>query len=79
MEVIETVTTVESKNGSLIQTKAMTKESEWRIGNIPPYVEPTEIPDLNQYNQQQSTQQAQKYKSTKFNPLKNATWQPGEP
>lgn len=80
-EIIKEVT-IESKqqtSNSQLPSKAFEKEMKWRITNLPPHVEPKNELSLEQFNQQQSTQQAQKYKSKKFNPLTSATWQPGEP
>ena len=57
----------------------MEKEREWRK-TLPPFVEhDKEIDNLEQYSQQQSTQQAQRYKASKYNPLADVSWEPGHP
>jgi hypothetical protein len=62
-------------------TKELSNEASWRQQNLPPYHVPqtTQEDDLARFAQQQSTQQAARYKKSSFNPLGSLSWAPGEP
>ena len=92
VEIVETITetkmeeTVEvtpvstdSEQSSVPQSKCLVKELEWRTKNLPEFQKTEAAMELSEFSQQQSTQQALRYKNTKFDPVEEATWQPGEP